>query len=78
MTKEEVIGLVEKYMAVEDPIDIKVEVLHNQVRPDGAFWYIPVRTDYNLPKRYPYYEKLTDVEIRLEDEDHVHVLLVPS
>ena len=65
MTKEEVIGLVEKYMAVEEPVSIKVEVLHNQVRPDGAFWYIPVRTDNDLPKRFPFYEKLTDVSIRL-------------
>ena len=78
MSKEEVIRLVEQYMAAEEPVDIKVEVLHNQVRPDGAFWHIPVRTDYNLPKRYPYYEKLTDVEIRLHDEDNIKVLLVPS
>ena len=78
MNKEEVIRLVEEYMEVEEPVNIKVEVLHNQVRPDGDFWYIPVRTDYNLPKRFPYYEKLADVAIRLHDEDHINVMLVPA
>lgn len=78
MNKDDVIRLVEEYMEVEEPLNIKVEVLHQQVRPDGDFWYIPVRTDYNLPKRFPYYEKLTDVEIRLHDENHLNVMLVPS
>ena len=78
MSKEEVIRLVEEYMEAEEPVGIKVELLHNQVRPDGDFWYIPVRTDYDLPKRFPFYEKLTDVSIRLQETNHVNVLLVPS
>lgn len=77
MSKEEVIALVRQYAEVEEPREIIIEVLEG-VRPDGPFWRVPVRTSYNLPKRYPYYEKLADIETRLHDENKVDVLLVPS
>ena len=78
MNKEEVVALVRKYAQNEEPVDVVIEVLDNQARPDGDFWYIPVRTDPEMPKRYKYYEKLVDIEHNLHDKEQLDVLLVPA
>ncbi len=78
MSKEQIAELVRQYAEVEEPLDLRIEVLEAGVRPDGDGWYVPVRTLVNLPKRYPYYEKLADIEEHLRQDENLDVLLVPA
>ena len=77
-SKAAVVALVEQYAQEEEPADVIVNILGKQARRDGDFWHIPVHTDYALPNRFRYYEKLTDITLRLQDEQDINVLLVPS
>lgn len=79
MNKEQVAELVRRYAEAEEPQDLRIEVLDAGVRPDGdGWWYVPVRTLPDLPKRYRYYEKLADIEEHLREQEKVDVLLVPA
>ncbi len=78
MSKEQIAELVRQYAEVEEPLDLRIEVLEAGVRPDGDSWYVPVRTLPELPKRYRYYEKLVDIEEHLREREQVDVLLVPA
>lgn len=78
MSKEQIAELVRRYAEVEEPRDLRIEVLDAGVRPDGDGWYVPVRALVELPKRYPYYEKLADIEEHLHEREQIDVLLVPA
>jgi len=58
--------------------DCPIEVLEEGVHMDGDWWFVPVRTAANLPRRYRYYEALNAAETELEERLGVSVLLVPA
>lgn len=76
--KKQIAELVRRYAESEEPRDLRIEVLEQDVRSDGDWWYVPVRALADLPKRFPYYEKLADIEEHLRDNEKVDVLLVPA
>ena len=78
MSKEQIAELVRRYAEAEEPQELRIEVLEAGVRPDGDGWYVPVRALVDLPKRYPYYEKLADIEEHLRQDENLDVLLVPA
>jgi len=78
MSKEQIAELVRRYAEAEEPQELRIEVLDAGVRPDGDGWYVPVRALVDLPKRYPYYEKLADIEEHLRQDENLDVLLVPA
>jgi hypothetical protein len=44
---------------------------------DGVWWYVPVSIQRVSSRMAEIYYTLSDVEERIEEEDHVSVLLVP-
>ena len=78
MSKDQIIELVRRYAQVEEPVELSIEVLDQGVRTEGGWWYVPVRTLADLPKRFPYYEKLADIEEHLRQDENLDVLLVPA
>ena len=78
MSKEQIAELVRRYAEAEEPQELRIEVLAAGVRPDGDGWYVLVRALVDLPKRYPYYEKLADIEEHLRQDENLDVLLVPA
>jgi hypothetical protein len=54
-----------------------------EVDPDGVVkgefeWRVRVRPSHEPPKPMEYYEALTDIEMELEEREHLNVFLVPS
>ncbi len=67
-------------LAIRDchPGGVTLEVVPAGVRQDQDWWYVPVRPSFKPPKRYEYYESLSEVEIELQRSKQLTVLLVPT
>jgi hypothetical protein len=79
MDRNTIVGLVRRYLQnLRAESDLDIELIEEAVRQEGDWWYVPVRTDQEIKKRYRYYEELTDLEAEMKQREHVDVLLVPS
>ncbi len=78
MSEQQIGQLVRNYLLDHQPVGGTIEVLEQDIRKDGEWWYVPVRPDHQLPKTYRYYEELTDIENQLRENEQIDVLLVPS
>ncbi len=78
MSEQQIGQLVRSYLQSRQPPGSAIEVLEQDIRKDGDWWYVPVRPNHQLPKTYRYYEELTDIENQLRENEQVDVLLVPS
>ncbi len=78
MSEQQVVRLVRRYLQDHQPAGNIIEVLEQDIRKDGDWWYVPVRPEHQLPKTYRYYEELTAIENELREKEQVDILLVPS
>ncbi len=78
MSEQQIGQLVRSYLQSHQPMGNSIEVLEQDIRRDGDWWYVPVRPSQQLPKTYRYYEELTNIENELREKEQVDVLLVPS
>lgn len=78
MSEQQIGQLVRSYLQSHQPAGNTIEVLEQDIRKDGDWWYVPVRPDHQLPKTYSYYEELTNIENELRENEQGDVLLVPS
>jgi hypothetical protein len=77
MTEEQVIELVREQLRNHHPGGVTVEVVPDQIRRQGEYWYIPVLPSAQPPKMYEYYEALAEVESTLEENEQLQLWLVP-
>ncbi len=78
MSEQQIGQLVRSCLQSHQPAGNTIEVLEQDIRKDGDWWYVPVRPNHQLPKTYRYYEELTNTENELREKEQVDVLLVPS
>jgi hypothetical protein len=78
LDKPAVVEHVREALHKHQPSGTTMEVLEDEVRRKGDWWYVPVRPDVEFPKTYQYYEFLADVEGELQDDQGLDVLLVPA
>lgn len=78
MSEQQIGQLVRSYLQSHQPTGNTIEVLEQDIRKDGDWWYVPVRPSQQLPKTYRYYEELTNIENEMREKEQVDVLLVPS
>ena len=78
MSEQQIGQLVRSYLQSHQPAGNTIEVLEQDIRKDGDWWYVPVRPDHQLPKTSSYYEELTNIENELRENEQGDVLLVPS
>lgn len=74
MTKDEVLRVIREQ--IESPASI--EIVDERVRSENEWWYVPVRRKVSFPKTFQYYEVLADLEERLDEQQNLHVLFVPT
>lgn len=77
MTKQEVGVLVQKYLDANPLGDITFAVLPDGVRQERYSWSVPVRPSRQPQAMYAYYEVLAEVEMQVEEHEHVNILFVP-
>ena len=78
MSEQQIVQLVRRYLRDHQPPGSAIEILEQDIRRDGNWWYVPARPAHQLPKTYRYYEELTNIENGLREKEPVDVLLVPS
>ncbi len=79
MTKKDVGEIVQKYLEEQEYAEgFSVSVLDSEIRRERGFWYVPVMPNVQPRKIYAYYEALAEVEGKLDENDGLDVLLVPT
>ena len=79
MDRTSIVELVRRYLQkLRSESNLEIELVEEAVRQEEGWWYVPVRTEQEIKKRYRYYEELTDIETEMKQKEHVDVLLVPS
>jgi hypothetical protein len=58
--------------------NVNAHVLPGTHQAENLFWYVPVGTDQEPPRKFEYYDVLAEVEDELQQEKHLNVLIVPS
>ena len=74
----DILDLVQANLNENQPRDFRVEVDREDVRQDGRWWYVVVRPSDPEVRSYEFNQVLRKVEEKIEDEQHLHVLLVPA
>ena len=77
LTAERVARKVAEYLRDCHPDGVTLEVVEPSIRKEEYSWRVPVRPNREPSKPLAYYEALTDVEMALEDNEHLNVFLVP-
>ena len=70
--------MLQSYLRSHQLVGSTIEALEQGIRKDSDWWYVPARSDHQLPKTYRYYEELTSIENELRENEKIDVLLVPS
>lgn len=78
LSAQDVARKVAKYLKDCHPGGVTLEVDPEGARKEEFGWRVRVRPDKEPPKLFEYYEALTDVEMELEEREHLNVFLVPS
>ena len=76
--EKEIVEIVGRYLKDKHPGGATLEALTQGVRHEQDWLYVPVRSSFEPPCRYEYYEALAEVEGALEDEEHLTVLFLPT
>jgi hypothetical protein len=72
--------LVQERLRTPGPVGSRLRVVAEDVvrqTSDGVWWYVPVSIQRDPARMGEIYYTLSSVEDRIEEEDHVAVLLVP-
>lgn len=56
---------------------LPLNVVEDEMRKDGDWWFVPVRPAVKPQRPFQFYEVLADLDEALEQEDHLDVILVP-
>ncbi len=76
--RQTVAGIVRQYLKDCHPGGSDLDVVESKIRKEEFDWYVPVQPNVEPPKLFEYYEALADVEIRIAEQEHTNVFLVPS
>ena len=60
------------------PGGVTIEVVLEGIVRGEFEWRVPVRPSREPPRPMEYYEAITDVEMELDEREHLNVFLVPS
>lgn len=77
MTRQKVGVLVQKYLDANPLGDITFAVLLDEVQRERYSWSVPVRPSRQPQTMFAYYEVLAEVEMQVEEKEHVNILFVP-
>jgi hypothetical protein len=79
MDRNTIVQLVRRHLQnLRSESNLDIELIEGAVHQEGDWWYIPVRPQQEITKRYRYYEELADIETEMKKNEHVDVLLVPA
>jgi hypothetical protein len=74
---QRVAQVVNAYLLNCHPSGVTLEVDKSGIHKVRGQWYVPVRPSAEPAKLYEYYEALTDIEMKLDEQEHLNVFLVP-
>ncbi len=78
LTEQAVAQKVAEYLRDCHPGGVTLEVVPDGVHKGEFVWRVPVRPSEEPTKLFQYYEALADVEIELDEREHLKVFLVPN
>lgn len=76
---DEIEKRINEYLARDPDLHrLRAHVLPGTVRHEGGYWYVPVGTASDPERKFEYYDKLSDVEEQVKQQDQIEVIIAPS
>ena len=73
-TTDDIVRVLSGYFAGQGD----VEMIEDRIRRENDWWYVPVRRKRAFARTFEYYDVLANLEERIEEEQDLNILLVPT